>query len=662
MGWFAMTLITTDGSAWIARHNVVPRALGALVVCLTLTVLAEWATQIDVFRTMMPGRAAMQPATAVCLLCLGLALSLARRGRRLPAMATACAAVAVVWGCATMVEHGANIDAGFDHWLFADSVARQSSPYPYPGRMSVGTALGVILCGFGLLLLAQPEAPVRRLVGSVSTTGAWLVAAIATLGHVFGVTGLHTFGAHGPVAVPTALCLLATATGTLLLAPDVGWLRQLYGTGPGAMTARILFPATGVMPVAVGWILVQGSKAGWYDADFRVALFALFQVLLLSGLLLWAASRTDLIEARRSADEAKALEQQHLLMSEVDHRAKNVLAVVQSIIRFTRTSDPAEYPAALSGRIDALAQAHTLLAQNKWSGVDLAALVRYELDAISSDAVAFRGHNVLVHADSVQSVALVLHELTVNALRHGAMSRPHGHLDVACTIEAGSSDSQDDRRAFRIVWHERSDLRLDGAPASRGFGSRLIGQIVERQLSGSARMEWLHDGLRCTLTLPDTCFAGALPDVSTPAVSLDAVPIPVAALPETAARRRILIVEDESLIAMSYEEVLSDAGYGIIGPVPDVPGALDLLRRDRPDAAVLDVNLGGQPVYPVAELLIQMGIPFVFCTGYARLDVKSEKLRHARTLTKPVSGDTLVTTVADLLRVPPSTTAARAQC
>lgn len=84
----------------------------------------------------------------------------------------------------------------------------------------------------------------------------------------------------------------------------------------------------------------------------------------------------------------------------------------------------------------------------------------------------------------------------------------------------------------------------------------------------------------------------------------------------SAGRRRVLVVEDEALVAMLVEDALTDAGYGVIGPAATVAEALALLGRERPDAVVLDLNLAGESSSPVADLLAQRGIPYVIATGY----------------------------------------------
>ena len=91
----------------------------------------------------------------------------------------------------------------------------------------------------------------------------------------------------------------------------------------------------------------------------------------------------------------------------------------------------------------------------------------------------------------------------------------------------------------------------------------------------------------------------------------------------------MLVVEDEALTALALQSLLERAGYVVLGPVGRVEDALDLLRSGPPDAAVLDVNLFGATVDPVAHALEAMGVPFLFCTGYGNLNGASERLRRA---------------------------------
>ena len=112
---------------------------------------------------------------------------------------------------------------------------------------------------------------------------------------------------------------------------------------------------------------------------------------------------------------------------------------------------------------------------------------------------------------------------------------------------------------------------------------------------------------------------------------------------------RVLLVEDEALTAIAMAQAVEAAGCQVLGPVGRVQDAIDLVRTTRPDAAVLDVNLLGQPSFPIARILDSMGVPFLFCTGYNSLNDIDAYLRQAPVLTKPVNPADLVGAVNTLL-------------
>jgi DNA-binding NtrC family response regulator len=118
--------------------------------------------------------------------------------------------------------------------------------------------------------------------------------------------------------------------------------------------------------------------------------------------------------------------------------------------------------------------------------------------------------------------------------------------------------------------------------------------------------------------------------------------------------RRVLIVEDEMLVAMELESLLEEQGCAVVGPAPTVDRALALLDRERPDAAILDVNLDGQTAVPVAAALNAQGIPFLLATGYGNAQASQPELKDAPRVDKPVSHDRLVRTLARILEPTPS--------
>ncbi len=203
------------------------------------------------------------------------------------------------------------------------------------------------------------------------------------------------------------------------------------------------------------------------------------------------ASQQD-ITHQREMSKIKAAELG--LLREVDHRARNALALVQGIVRLSRADDAGEYARAVQGRVEALALAHGLLAEARWQAVQLDRLVADMVRAMALDAVSTDGPLLPISPDHVQPLSLVLHELFDNAQRHGALSVPDGKLD--------------------IMWHQAEDkvcIRLierDGpAPAAtrrRGFGLTMINAVASRQLRGEIAFDWQVGGLCSELQIPQT--------------------------------------------------------------------------------------------------------------------------------------------------------------
>ncbi|MDJ0389230.1 HWE histidine kinase domain-containing protein [Roseomonas sp. E05] len=209
----------------------------------------------------------------------------------------------------------------------------------------------------------------------------------------------------------------------------------------------------------------------------------------------WAGVVEDTDAQRRAA------ELQRLLAREVDHRAKNVLSIVQSVVRLTRTEEPGAFVAAVEARIAALARAHALLAQEGWAGADLRAIAEREFAPYATvrchacSSIRLEGPPLPLAATAVQPLAMVLHELATNAAKYGALSRPDGTLTLRWAL---------DRNADLLVldWLETGGPPLQGAPARSGFGSRIIEATLRSQLRGQMERRWEGSGLACRITLP----------------------------------------------------------------------------------------------------------------------------------------------------------------
>jgi two-component sensor histidine kinase/CheY-like chemotaxis protein len=192
-------------------------------------------------------------------------------------------------------------------------------------------------------------------------------------------------------------------------------------------------------------------------------------------------------------ERKQAEERQNLLAREVDHRAKNALALAQSIVRLTRGENVESYVRSVEGRINALARVHTVLSLSSWQGAEVGKLVDEELAPYSmGDQIDLRGAEVQLQPATAQTVALALHELVTNSAKYGALSTLTGRLSVSWTIEADVLD---------IVWTETGGPRVE-KPISRGFGTRSVIASIESQLGGKAEFDWRAEGLICRLSVP----------------------------------------------------------------------------------------------------------------------------------------------------------------
>jgi two-component sensor histidine kinase/CheY-like chemotaxis protein len=199
-------------------------------------------------------------------------------------------------------------------------------------------------------------------------------------------------------------------------------------------------------------------------------------------------------------ERKRAEERQSLLAREVDHRAKNALALAQSIVRLTRGDDVKAYVQAVEGRISALARVHTILSLSSWQGAEIGKLVDEELAPYSTgDQIAFCGADIQLQPATAQTLALALHELVTNSAKYGALSTLSGRLSIKWQIEAD---------VLQMVWEEKDGPAVE-KPASRGFGTRSVIASIESQLGGHAEFDWRTEGLVCRLSVPLT------PDITT---------------------------------------------------------------------------------------------------------------------------------------------------
>jgi PAS domain S-box-containing protein len=205
-----------------------------------------------------------------------------------------------------------------------------------------------------------------------------------------------------------------------------------------------------------------------------------------------------IIEVRDITEEKRDRQARDLLMREVDHRARNALFVVQSMLELTKAENLPSYKEAVLGRIGALARAQDSLARRNWQGGRVRDVVEAGLAAVAEPG-SFRleGANALLPADHVQPLSMIINELATNARKYGALSRPEG------TVSVSWRESKDHDE---LIWREQGGPPIE-PPGHNGFGSRLVGQLA-KQIGGQADFDWGPDGLIVRILAPRSAFSG----------------------------------------------------------------------------------------------------------------------------------------------------------
>lgn len=312
-------------------------------------------------------------------------------------------------------------------------------------------------------------------------------------------------------------------------------------------------------------------------------------------------------------DRKQQDEQRESLLAELDHRIKNLLAVVQSVAaQSARKSASLDvFLKTFAGRLKSMSSAHDLLSAARWRGATLARIAAAELGGLAPTQTRWDGPELFLTPRAASALSLALHELAVNAVKYGALSTETGKVEVVWrrSPEGG----------FALEWLETGGPPAN-APSKRGFGATLVEDVVGRELGGRARIEYRRSGVSALIEAAAEALADGAPPEPEKVAPERIVETLIAAdetiRPGAIAGLKVLIVEDSLLLALELESGLEDAGVVVVGCAAELSEALAMLDQAF-DVAVLDADLNGQSVAPVAEILRRDGRPFVFATGYA---------------------------------------------
>ena len=391
--------------------------------------------------------------------------------------------------------------------------------------------------------------------------------------------------------------------------------RALFGLSPDASVSYDVFLA-GLHPDdrdathAAAQQALEPTGKGAYDIEYRA-------VGLENGITRWVHAKgksyfekgqavrfigtaLDITERKRNEEHVQ------LLLSEVNHRSKNMLSLVQAIAKLTASPGAEDFVQRFGDRIRSLSAAQDLLIKHEWKAVPLADLIRLQLSHFADligGRIALSGPALSISQAASQGLSMALHELATNAAKYGALSNESGSIAIGWDIKAtGVAEPK-----FTLSWVERGGPPV-AKPQRRGFGWKVTTKMVESSVGGEVSVDYAPSGLVWHLECP----AGNIVD--------GRLPLPVAGKPRVhaASGRRVLVVEDEPLIAAEIAGILELAGFDVVGPASGVREALMLLEHEGCDTAVVDVILGAETSEPIMRELVSIGTPFVVVSGYSR--------------------------------------------
>jgi light-regulated signal transduction histidine kinase (bacteriophytochrome)/CheY-like chemotaxis protein len=376
---------------------------------------------------------------------------------------------------------------------------------------------------------------------------------------------------------------------------------------------------------------VRGQSRPWEQTELLTA-----EGLRIS--LLEVVLRLNEVAAR---ERAQASERQRLLAAELNHRVKNVLALVSALVARGQGKNETltSFVKGLEGRIKAMAFAHDQVIQD--SAGDVRKLIEVETSPYRQDSninVILSGPEIALDPHAFSVLALVVHEMTTNAAKYGALSTPGGRLGIEWRCDV-SGDCV-------IDWQESGGPAVQ-PPAQNGFGTTLIERQIPHELGGQSEVRFELTGVRARFVIPAKHVRNDGTSVE-PLTWPGGSESPATAL--SVSGLDVLLVEDSLLIALDAEAMLRDSGANRVDVFGSTAEALNFIGSMSCQVAVLDINLGRGTSIPVADELAKRGIPFIFASGYTDSASIPERYRHVHFVAKPYSSSALVGAIVHAMK------------
>ena len=494
--------------------------------------------------------------------------------------------------------------------------------------------VGVWLSGsYAFSGVTPPADDFRRIVRALNATAAGKVFATDHIGSLIPDADAFSDTAAGMLAIPISrsprdyVVLFRSE-----LIRSVRWAGDphkpmSYGPNGPRLTPRESF--------AEWKQLVRGRSQPFTASELRVA----------------ETLRATLIEVvLRLADEASSERQaasarQELLIAELNHRVRNILGLIRGLIRQSQPSEPAvqDFAKVIDGRIHALARAHNQITEDHWGPAPLQALIDAESAAFveESERITATGDGVMLNPQAYSTMALILHELVTNSTKYGSLSVPQGTVDL--------SWSRNDRGDLDICWRDRDGPEVR-QPTRKGFGTTIIERSIPYDLGGMAEVRYAPAGFEAEFTIPARHVSEPRSDAG-PAIRFPrSAPGHREEPPADLLRgHQLLLVEDSLIIALDAEDIAIRLGAQDVSTAASVDAALDLIAATPPSVAILDINLGSSNSFPIADALLDRGVPFMFATGYGEQAKFPDQHRGRPVVQKPYTIENLARALSEML-------------
>lgn len=376
------------------------------------------------------------------------------------------------------------------------------------------------------MIMTQNAEDLQKLISTEGLPAGWSVAVVDGAGQV--VTAL---GAHPPMsgaAFPSdTLKLMTGFKGTI---EDVdGDRRQMYGYaqitgwtwkavvwGPiDAAQASILTTwrqliAGGAVFLAVGmliaWLVGRQLRIPIRQIAEMAERIGKGEIVSPVETKIREANQVAMALSNASFDRSEAEDRIHLILHELVHRTKNILTLIQAMMRQLARQDTTmeEFQKAVSTRLQGLGKSIEALAKEQWAGVSIRRVIEIHMGTFAdvADRVELQGADFVLKAEAVQNLGLILHELATNSVKYGALSTPQGKVRIAWKDLV---DEDDGEGRLELVWEERSGPAVQ-EPSRTGFGTTIIKRHAAAAFAGHVEMEFRNEGLCWTLNAPRSAF------------------------------------------------------------------------------------------------------------------------------------------------------------